>query len=372
MPVTVDLCMIVRDEALNLERCLASVRPWVTRCIVVDTGSCDETVTVARAAGCDVIHYPWQAHFADARNAGLAEVTGDWVLVLDADEILTVDDASLWHQAISADGLIGYRLKIFNVAEGGTLRSIVRSSPRLFRFCPGVRFQGRIHESVTDDLLGQSGVIRDLDGVAIKHLGYAQDVLASRDKLERNCQLSMMLVQEKPLDPVAWYHLANVACLQNRLPTTKDALAMLDTLFESGVVLPDNFLTRWFQLRAWASEKQGDSSRAVGILTEGLDLVGPNPELLYERGKLRGALGCDSEALVDFWHCVNATDSQFGGERVGVRGFLVYTEMMAIYARAGRMETASECAQLAACDPNCPADEASTLRRLAEQWKLTL
>ncbi len=365
---TVELCIIVRDEALNLGRCLASVRPWVTRCIVVDTGSCDETVAVARAAGCDVVHHGWQDHFADARNVGLAGVTGDWVLVLDADEVLVVEDALAWHQALHADGLIGYRLKIFNVAEGGTLRSVVRSSPRLFRFHPDLRFKGRIHETVTGDLLRFGGSVADLDGVGIKHVGYAQQFVDSRNKLERNLMLSTIMVKESPRDPLAWFHLANVSCLLACLTETADALLVMDQLANVGLVLPPEYVPRWFQLGAWVAEKQGALSRAVAILTEGLARVGPDPELLYERGKIHAALGYDADALADFRQCVETKVPPLGVERMGLRGFLVYTEMMAIYVRAGKLELAAECARLASRDPNCPAAEAACLRNLIDTW----
>ena len=365
---TVELCMIVRDEEAVLTRCLAAARPWVDRIIVVDTGSVDETASVARAWGCQVIHHQWRDDFADARNTGLQVVTADWVLVLDADEMLRVEDERAWQRAISVDRIVGYRLKIFNMADDVAVRSVTNSSPRLFRFYPGLRFKGRIHESVTDELGEHGGIICDLNGVDIKHFGYAQDVLTSRDKLERNRQLSMMLVQETPQDPVAWYHLANVACLQNRLGDTIDALSVLDTLLSSGLALPANFLLRWFQLRAWVADRQAQPTLAVAVLTDGVTHVGPSPELLYERGKLWAALGRDVEALADFWQCVEANGRFFGIERVGVRGFLVYTEMMAIYARAGRWDMAAECARRASQDPNCPAMEVISLQKLADTW----
>ncbi len=84
------LCMIVKDEAEMLPECLASVQGVVDEIVIVDTGSTDDTVAIAHAAGAKVVHEPWQNDFARARNAALAHATGDYVLQLDADERLAM------------------------------------------------------------------------------------------------------------------------------------------------------------------------------------------------------------------------------------------------------------------------------------------
>ncbi len=82
------LCMIVQNEAAFLPGCLASVTELVDEIVIADTGSTDNTVEIATKAGAKVIPIEWQDDFAAARNQALAQVTGDWVLVLDADETL--------------------------------------------------------------------------------------------------------------------------------------------------------------------------------------------------------------------------------------------------------------------------------------------
>src|SRR5271156_3302650 len=84
----ISLCMIVRDEAAMLPGCLESVRGAVDEMIVVDTGSRDATIRVAEGAGAWVLPFEWIDDFAAARNHGIARATGEWVLVLDADERL--------------------------------------------------------------------------------------------------------------------------------------------------------------------------------------------------------------------------------------------------------------------------------------------
>lgn len=85
----ISLCMIVKDEEEHLPRCLASVADVVDEIVVVDTGSQDHTVAVAAAHGARVFQIPWTGDFSAARNAAIDRATGDWVLVLDADDELT-------------------------------------------------------------------------------------------------------------------------------------------------------------------------------------------------------------------------------------------------------------------------------------------
>jgi glycosyltransferase involved in cell wall biosynthesis len=81
----------VKNEVAVLERSLFSAEKAADEIVVVDTGSTDDTVNIARAHGARVFSYAWKEHFSDARNFALEKVTGDWVVFLDADEYFTDD-----------------------------------------------------------------------------------------------------------------------------------------------------------------------------------------------------------------------------------------------------------------------------------------
>ena len=82
------VCMIVRDEEVNLRRAIESVRDFASEVIVVDTGSRDRTVEIARSLGAKVSTHVWQEDFSLARNVAIEAASGDWILSLDADEWL--------------------------------------------------------------------------------------------------------------------------------------------------------------------------------------------------------------------------------------------------------------------------------------------
>ena len=80
--------MIVKNEARRLQSCLESARPIAKQLIVVDTGSDDDSVQIAKSCGAEVYDHPWEGSFAKARNLSLQYATEDWILILDGDEIL--------------------------------------------------------------------------------------------------------------------------------------------------------------------------------------------------------------------------------------------------------------------------------------------
>lgn len=86
---TLSLSMIVKNEEQHLAKCLRSVRAVVDEMIVVDTGSTDKTMDIAKVFGAQVFEFPWTGDFSEARNHSLSKAKGDWILILDGDEVLS-------------------------------------------------------------------------------------------------------------------------------------------------------------------------------------------------------------------------------------------------------------------------------------------
>src|SRR3989304_7047785 len=100
---TLSLCMIVKNEEQFLGQCLDSVQDIVDEMIIVDTGSTDSTVEIARRYGAQIFHHPWQGSFSEARNYGLQYATGDWILQMDADEELEKADIPILKKVLRSD-----------------------------------------------------------------------------------------------------------------------------------------------------------------------------------------------------------------------------------------------------------------------------
>src|SRR5438445_7891865 len=113
---TITLCVIARDEEALLAECLDSARPYVDKMVVLDTGSTDRTMDIAREHGAMVAQFTWCDDFAAAKNAALDLATSDWILFMDADERLNEGGALLRGLARELPaGFHGYEVQMDNV-----------------------------------------------------------------------------------------------------------------------------------------------------------------------------------------------------------------------------------------------------------------
>ena len=194
------VCLIAKNEEQFLAQCLKSVRGFASQIVVVDTGSTDRTVEIAREFGAETYSFAWCDDFSAARNAALEHATGDWILMLDADEEMP----AMQHTKLLADmnnpNVIAFRLPLVNAGQEAEGRSFI---PRLFRNAPAVFFQGRIHEQVFHSLIVHAkkwGLKTAFGTAEILHHGYTKEIVRDRNKIERNLKLLRAAVEEDPAD----------------------------------------------------------------------------------------------------------------------------------------------------------------------------
>ena len=223
----ISLCMIVKDEEACLARCLASAKPAVHELVVVDTGSTDRTVAIANTFGAKVSQFTWNGSFADARNHGLHQARGSWVLVLDADEVIAVQDHAAIDETVrsAAKGAKAFSVLTRNYttmihahgwtpndgsypaeerAEGWQPSCKVRLFPRDHRF----RFKGEVHEMV-EASLREAGVPIEQASFVIHHYGeLEQDPVRQLDKKLRYFETGMQKLTQQPDDLAAICELA--------------------------------------------------------------------------------------------------------------------------------------------------------------------
>lgn len=223
MSSRISLSMIVKNEEQALPKCLEAARRWVDEIVVLDTGSTDRTREIAREFGAVVHEWVWRNDFAAARNQSLGHCTGDWVLALDADEVMTPESGPALRRACDdgPDDVVGYDIKIVcpREGDGGLVR--LNWFPRLFRNLPGVQWEGVIHEQVTTSLLGRGRVIRS--GVTVMHSGYTLTPEVMAAKAERNLALLQRQLQEEPDYAPGWFQLAETYALVGKLDEAIDA-----------------------------------------------------------------------------------------------------------------------------------------------------
>ena len=144
------VCIIAKNEEQFIAQCLQSIQGLAAQVVLVDTGSTDRTVEIARELGAEIHAFAWRDDFAAARNAALQQATGDWILMLDADEELPAAQHARLAQDMGQTNALAFRLPLVNAGRENEGRSMV---PRLYRNLPGAFYRGRIHEQLFPSLL---------------------------------------------------------------------------------------------------------------------------------------------------------------------------------------------------------------------------
>ena len=199
------LSMIVRDEAERLAACLRSVQGFVDEMVVVDTGSSDDTVAIAEGLGATVHRIDWPGDFAPARNQALQWVSGDWVLVLDADEQLRPEAREPLRQLMEQPELLLVNLLR---QELGALQSPYSNVSRLFRRHPAIHWSRAYHSLVDDSVTAllqrePHWRIADCSTPALLHDGYRPELLSAGNKAARLRAAMEAELLARPDDPYA-------------------------------------------------------------------------------------------------------------------------------------------------------------------------
>lgn len=313
---TLSLAMIVKNEEANLPRCLASVQGLVDEIIVVDTGSTDRTVAIAESFGAKLSTFTWADDFSAARNESLRRCTGDWILVLDADEAIDSQDHARIRAALQQPSAAAFNLTLRSyVLDGTQVCMDVLPTPndgaytlgsefshhadvpglRLCRRVPGLAFEGRIHELLTPFFLTRSLPIGSLDAV-IHHFGKV-DADREAEKKVAYLHLAQAQAQADPRSPQAWFNLMSQAALAAEWPQVVQAAETYMRL-ERQVPLP--VLTTL----ALAHQEMGTPRKGVPLLQKVLSAEPRHrlalvllPQLLLQAGLLPEAIKAFRRAL---------------------------------------------------------------------------
>lgn len=183
----ISACYIVKDEAAELRKSLESIEGQVDEIIVVQTAVCSPVKAVGEKFGARLPFFAWENDFAKARNAALKEATGDWLVLLDADEYFTEDTSRNLRKIVEKYGENEALLvPLTNLGTGGT--DVTAPALRLVRNQQGLAYVGSIHEELCiNGRPLQSLQLLGEQELHIEHTGYRKEL--SREKAERNYAL---------------------------------------------------------------------------------------------------------------------------------------------------------------------------------------
>ena len=258
--------MIVRNEEANLVACLESAQALVDEWVIVDTGSEDGTVDLAKELGARVYEDPWRDDFAHSRNLSLSYATGEWIIWLDGDDRFhgAEDTRAFLEAGPSEDVLYLLVQSTLPPREGGGERFESLWQPRLLRRSAGIRFKYPVH------------TVPELDGLSlapapgrIHHIGYATEE-QKRAKAERAFRMMEQLPED---DPHRLYHRLRTLAGQHEF----DEVPGLARRLEERGSLPPDVRLMWSQ----ALLKDGKPQEAISVLSAGLKEHPDHPDLFY-------------------------------------------------------------------------------------------
>jgi len=375
---TIGLSMIVKNESHTIRACLESARETVSQIVIADTGSTDNTCDIAREFGATIVSFPWEHHYAKARNAALKPITTDWVLVLDADEELDLETAKGIQASLKAPAIGGFTTPIRNYVKSRSNRGwdriavendfrherakgapafFIHENCRFFRRRADIFFTGRVHELV-EPQIAAAGLKLGKANFFIHHFGHLESTAENGDKGTYYRDLLRQKVQEEPNNPAGWVQLAlqeyeyfhnqteALGCLQRALhlePRAAEAWLFLAMIYVDAGMFQEalSALERDTRKEAGAGLREqvrGDALHSLNRLEEArrayrtaIKIVGSDPVLESKLGYVEVKLGyCDS-GLAKLLHAAQEAPAMFA----------VQDRLMKAYIVVGRLREAA-------------------------------
>lgn len=246
-------CYISKNEEENIKLSLNSIKDVVDEIVVVDTGSTDSTVSIAKEYGAKIYNYKWDDNFSNPRNLALDKASGEWIIFLDADEYFDEKIKKNIRRVIQkcdpyveVDGIMCKRI---NVNKDDYSIRATDFMLRIFRNSKTARYVGRIHENVHNNGERMKTYVAEEKELLIYHTGYSTEIV--REKFERNLKLLEEDIRDGKETEMTYFYLADCYMCIDRY---SDAIENLDKFLSTGYVTL-GFNTKPYQLKAVALMK---------------------------------------------------------------------------------------------------------------------
>jgi glycosyltransferase involved in cell wall biosynthesis len=276
---TISACMMVKDEEEMLPRCLNSFQHLIDELIIVDTGSTDRTVEIARSFGAKVYFHPWENNFSKHRNQSISYASGNWFLIIDADEALdagTLTKNRLKHCLQEMpENIHAAFFTVQDINQGDKITHTFKS-PRLFKNGAGFHYSGTVHNNPE-----MQGDVISLD-ILIRHYGYDLGKKKMDQKFIRTSSLLFERIKQNPNDIPANFYLSNLHGSYDKAEEAikygKKCLDLLPSNPEAKIAAYDGL----YRIIANAYLKQNDTKQALQWFHQGLAVLPDDPDLHFD------------------------------------------------------------------------------------------
>ena len=284
--ITISLCMIVKNEADTLPRCLDSIRDLVEEIVIVDTGSSDNTIDAAARYTDRIFRFSWCDDFSKARNFAFDQATMEYCMWLDADDVLEPEDQRRFLQlkeTLPPDTDM-VMLPYHTAFDTDGRPTFTYERERLVRRSFGFRWEGAIHEAIPP-----AGVIRHGDAAVTHRKTGPGDP-------DRNLRIFDSLRRKRPLTPREQFYYARELTYHGQ---DEAAAQELQAFLAAGNGWVENILEACRDLAA-CYRRLGRNSDAFSALTTALRYGPPRAELCCDLGQYFFDTGAYSTAI--YWY----------------------------------------------------------------------
>lgn len=349
----ISLCMIVKDEESNIINCLDRALKTVDEAIVVDTGSSDKTKELIGDKYCfdsrvKLVEYIWENDFSKARNESLKYATGDWILVLDADERLFADRIRMEEFLESREDK-AYILPIYNITGDNDI-SITSSMIRLFRN-DNPHFERAIHEQLYVNGKSFMADIIDSDICKAYHYGYSKVVFDKKDKQNRNMDIIKSEIDKDPESSFNWYNKGVMEMIEgNYSVATDDFLKAHNLCGNIRFVFHNDLIIRVLQC-LMLGKKYEMAIDFIKRVSEDIYMK-EIPDIYYYCGIAYANIKEYPKAIEYFKRAADTGEYRKGNSRFGAGSFLPKLEWAKVLIIEGEKEQAIEKFKEAVFDKN--------------------
>lgn len=286
------VCIITKNEENTLADCLKSIIDIADEIIVVDTGSTDRTIEIAKHSGAKVFKRKWNRDFSEIRNYAIDRALGKWILFIDADETIRLEDVKRFGPLLDNPMVEGYLFYILTLLERHGASSPTQSL-RLFRNRKEYRYVNRVFERIPEERLTS---VKD-EPITIIH----------RPNPERHAQIHQLkvelLVQEiqrYPEDPYLHYvygiDLLNSEQMEPSIEQFQVALQRVNSFHI--------FSSHLYKCLVWSLIKVRRYEDALERIDQGVKQFPFYTDLLFMRGQCHKQLKQYQEAIAAFELCL--------------------------------------------------------------------
>ncbi len=285
--IVLSACMMVKNEEEMLPGCLASIKNQVDEIVIVDTGSTDRTVEIAEDFGACLFHHPWRNDFSLHRNQSISYARGEWIFIIDADEVLAPSTMRSLRDEVALagdEGIDSLVMKVENMMSQGK-ETTSNDSIRLFVNNGVIRYEGIVHNNLTGFSHPGASLGR------IIHFGYDKGRGMAEKKFERTATLLKKQIAENPANAAAHMYLSSsYASLDLFEDSLKEGMIAVD-LVELQDITNKTYVRAYYNvIRALILGKRYDEAERYCRKTherfgDQIDILAACTMIAYEKGE---------------------------------------------------------------------------------------